>query len=313
MKPSADITTPAIETRGLGRRFGSKWAVCDLNLSIPRGCVYGLLGLNGAGKSTTIRMLMGVLEPTCGSARVLGYDPVTEDVAMKCRVGYVPDAPAFYEWMTAEEVCAFVAHYRRPEWDAKRAERLLRDFGVPANQRLRTLSKGQRAKVSLVLALAFSPDLLVLDEPTGGLDPLARRQFVEGVLAEYSESGRTILISSHLINEISGLVDHVGILHDGRLVRSEPTETLLARVKRVRLFYEGAPAPTACACSGLLRYTADGREAVAVVDDYDSARTAAEMARIGASHHVVEDLSLEEAFLEIVGPGAAAAAKEDES
>jgi ABC-2 type transport system ATP-binding protein len=292
----------AIETRGLGKRFGAQWAVRDLNLAVPRGCVYGFLGLNGAGKSTTMRMLMGILESGEGTARVLGFDPVTQDVAMKRRVGYVPDTPNFYEWMTVREIMAFVAHHRRGEWDDARAAHLLKAFNLPADQKLKTLSKGQRAKVNLLLALAFEPDLLLLDEPTLGLDPLARRQFVEGVLAEFMEGDRTIFISSHLINEISGLVDHVGIISEGRMIRSEPAERLLARVKRARLVYE-SEVPNAFECTGLLHHRTQGREAVLVLDDYDGERAHAELARLGAKGFAVEDLSLEDAFLELAGPG----------
>jgi ABC-2 type transport system ATP-binding protein len=176
----------------------------------------------------------------------------------------------------------------------------LKVFNLPCDQRLRTLSKGQRAKLNLLLGLAFKPDLLILDEPTLGLDPVARRQFVEGVLAEYMEGGRTVFVSSHLINEISGLVDHVGIIHDGSMIRSEPTESLLARVKRVRLVYDGQ-VPAQFDCTGLLHSRANGREAVLVLDGYEPERARAELARLGAAGVEVEDLNLEEAFIELVG------------
>lgn len=292
----------AIQTRALSRRFGSRWAVRDLELNVPRGCVYGFLGLNGAGKSTTIRMLMGLLEPTSGSSRVAGLNPVRQDTELKRRVGYVADTPNFYEWMTVREICAFAAHYRAGQWDESRADHLTGVFGLPRDQQLKTLSKGQRAKVNLLLALAFNPEVLILDEPTLGLDPLARRQFVEGVLAEYMEGGRTILISSHLVNEIAGLVDHIGVLRAGTLVRSQPTEELLAGLKRVRLYYDDG-APGAFACTGLIRSASDGREAVVVLDGYEAARAQAELSRLGATSWKVEDLSLEDAFLELAGPG----------
>ncbi|MBX7246662.1 MAG: ABC transporter ATP-binding protein [Candidatus Sumerlaeaceae bacterium] len=293
-------TTYAIETLGLGRMFGGRWAVADLHLQVPRGCVYGFLGLNGAGKSTTMRMLMGLLQPTSGYSSVLGMNPAVTDLEVKRRVGYVADSPNFYEWMTVREICAFVAHYRKAEWDDTRANKLLDSFELPRNQKLKTLSKGQRSKVSLALALGFNPELLLLDEPTGGLDPIARRQFIEGVLAEYMEGDRTILISSHLINEISGLVDYVGIIRDGQLIRSEPADKLLGGLRRVKLHYD-IPAPGAYACTGLLHSRTDGREAQLIVDDFDPERTPAEIQHLGASQVEIETLSLEDAFIELAG------------
>lgn len=295
----ASELTYAIETRDLGRRFGGKWAVKGLDLRVPRGCVYGFLGVNGAGKSTTIRMLMGLLTRSEGSASVLGFDPAKDEVAIKSKVGYVPDSPNFYEWMSVAQLLAFVAHYRKGRWDTQRAEHLLKVFGVSATQKLSSLSKGQRAKVNLTLALAFHPELLILDEPTGGLDPLARRQFVEGVLSEYMEKeGKTILISSHLVNEISGLVDYVGILRGGKLVRQEPVERLLTSVKRLRLLYEAEP-PAKEAFPGALRYRAEGREVLLTLDRFDTATAASLQKSTQAVQGVVEDLNVEEIFVEL--------------
>lgn len=290
----------AIKAADLGRRFGKRWAVRDLDLAVPKGSVYGFLGLNGAGKSTTIRMLMGLLTPHTGKARVVGYDPQIDDLEVKRRVGYVPDTPNFYEWMTVNEIVAFVAHYRRPEWDDSHAEKLLEVFELPRTQKLETLSKGQRAKVSLTLALGFNPEILILDEPTLGLDPIARRQFVEGLLSEFMEGDRTVFISSHLINEIAGIVDHVGILRNGELIRSQRTDALLAGLKRIRLVYE-QHAPASLALDGMISFKREGREAVVVMDDFDPDSTSTLAQRAGATQALVEELTLEEAFVELAG------------
>ena len=292
----------AVETFDLGRRYGKKWAVEHLDLKVPKGSVFGFLGLNGAGKSTTIRMLMGLLSPDAGFAHVLGLDPVGHDIAIKRRVGYVPDTPSFYEWMTVEETLAFTAHYRKKEWDDTRAAHLLQVFDLPKTQPVGTLSKGQRAKVALTLALAFNPDLLLLDEPTLGLDPVARRQFVEGLLGEFMEGDRTVLISSHLIHEISGIVDHVAILRGGSLVRTQRVDAMLAGLKRVRLSYEDTP-PSAFAVPNLVRKQIDGREAVLVIDQFFAATTPALLNQLGATRVDIQDLSLEEAFVELAGRG----------
>ncbi|MGI8906008.1 MAG: ABC transporter ATP-binding protein [Candidatus Sumerlaeaceae bacterium] len=296
-----DATRFAIQTFQLSHRFGKQWAVDHLDLQVPKGSVFGFLGLNGAGKSTTIRMLMGMLSPTAGWASVLGLDPVADDIAIKRRVGYVPDTPSFYEWMTVEETLAFVAHYRKREWDDTRAAHLLQVFDLPKMQRVGTLSKGQRAKVALTLALAFNPDLLLLDEPTLGLDPVARRQFIEGLLAEFMEGDRTVLISSHLIHEISGIVDHVAILKAGSLVRTQRVDELLAQIKRVRLTYADTP-PEKIEMPDTIRTQMDGRELILVLDHFTET-TASQLQQFGASRITIEDLSLEEAFVELAGRG----------
>ncbi|MCX7045379.1 MAG: ABC transporter ATP-binding protein [Candidatus Sumerlaeota bacterium] len=290
----------AIETRRIGRRYGSRWVVRDLDLSIPRGAVYGFLGLNGAGKSTTIRMLMGLIRRHSGEASVLGFDPKRQDVEIKRRVGYVAESPAFYEWMRVREICAFAASYRRDRWDARRADDLLARFRVPPETRLKELSKGQRAKTALVLALAFNPEMLILDEPMSGLDPVARREFVEGVLAEFQEEGRTIFVSSHLVNELSGLVDHIGIIHEGRLLLSRPADEFRASVRRLRLGFDN-DAPPAIACDGLLRYKPSGREGVVSVYPFEEEKTIAQLRAAGAARVEPESLNLEDAFVEYIG------------
>ena len=289
-----------IETRGLGRQYGRRWVVNELDLAVPRGAVYGFLGLNGAGKSTTIRMLMGLIRRHAGEARVLGLDPARQEVELKRRVGYVAENPAFYEWMTVAEICAFVAHYRQGTWDARRAEDLMRKFRLQPDVKLKHLSKGQRAKTALVLAMAFDPELLMLDEPTSGLDPLARREFIEGVLAEFQESGKTIFISSHLVNELSGLIDYVGILHEGRLLYSGPADEFRASVRRLRLTFGDAPPPDV-RCDGLLRRKSNGRDTVLSVRDFDETRILTQLREYHPADIQIEPLNLEDSFVEFIG------------
>jgi ABC-2 type transport system ATP-binding protein len=301
-----EATPDALVCRGLGRAFGRKWAVQDLSFSVPRGAVCGFLGLNGAGKTTALRMAYGLLAPTEGSVLVAGMDPARVPLALRRKVGYVIDSPNFYEWLTVRETLAFVGHHRAPEWDDAYAQRLLDLFGVPADQTIRTLSKGQRAKVSLILGLGFHPELLLLDEPTLGLDPVARRQFVEGVLGEFAGDGRTVIISSHQITEIAGLVDHVVIVHEGRLVTSEPAEYLLARVVRLRLgFGDQAPPPRPDSAvwrgSGLVHWSVSGHEVEAVLTQYQEKELNDLTTAIAAQRVQVEALGLEEAFVHLVG------------
>jgi ABC-2 type transport system ATP-binding protein len=298
--PLAEGTKYAIETQSLGRRYGSRWVVRGLDLRVPRGAIYGFLGLNGAGKSTTIRMLLGLIRPHAGAAHVVGLNTQRDEVAIKRRVGYVAEQPAFYDWMTVAQLCRFVATYRKDEWDWKRANELIDRFRVPVDVKVGQMSKGQRAKTALVLALAFDPDVLVLDEPTSGLDPVARREFIEGILAEFQESGKTVFMSSHLVNELAGLVDHIGILHEGRLLRSGRVEGFLDRIRRVRMHFDGE-APREFNWQGLLRYQAEGREAVAVLDAFEESICREQLAALGARGVECERLTLEDAFVEVVG------------
>lgn len=287
-------------TEGLGRRYGRRWVVRDLDLRVERGAVYGLLGLNGSGKSTTMHMLMSLIRPHAGRAEVLGLDVQRKPVEVKTRVGYVAETPNFYEWMTVDEICGFVAHYRKGWWNWQRAEHLLNRFRLDPKARIRTLSKGMKAKLSLLLAMAFGPELLILDEPTSGLDPVARREFIEVILAEYQESGRTILVTSHLISELSGLVDHVGVLHEGRLIRDQTAEEFTDSVKRIRLYFDGET-PEGIACDSMLGLKANGREATLTVGAFDEARTREQLQRFGPAKIEVQSLNLEDAFVETVG------------
>ncbi len=290
----------AVRTRGLGRRYGRRWVVRGLDLAVPRGAVYGMLGLNGAGKSTTLRMLMGLIRRGEGEALVLGLDPARRGVELKRRVGYVPDDPALYEWMTVHELCGFAGHYHGGRWKPQRALELMARFKLPLDTKLKHLSKGQRAKTLLVLALAFDPEMLILDEPTTGLDPVARREFIEGVLGEFQQEGKTIVISSHLVNELAGLVDHVGVLHEGRLIFSGPVEEFLGSVRRVRMSF-GGEAPAAVQCTGLLRAEANGHDMRLSVRDFDEARVRGELAEYSPEAVEIETLGLEDAFVEFVG------------
>lgn len=288
----------AIETRGLGHRFGKTWAVRNLDLKVPPGSVLGLLGPNGAGKSTTIHMLMGLLPATEGSAQVLGMDPMSDDVAVRGKVGYVAERHGFYEWMSVDETIGLVSAYHG-DWDEGTRANLQREFDLNGKALIRELSKGMRVRLALLLALCFNPEMLVLDEPTGGLDPAARRTFIETILGRYQESGKTILISSHLLNEFSGLLDHVAFLRDGHLDLSMPLDELRSRVKRVRLVFEEG-VPDAFTVPQARSVRTNGREAVAVFDQFHAEETPRRLADLGATNLVFEDLTLEDIFVEVL-------------
>jgi ABC-2 type transport system ATP-binding protein len=235
---------PAIELRGLTKRYGKSTAVDSIDLSVPCGATLGLLGPNGAGKSTTLRMMLGLLRPTSGDMRVLGMDVMRSRSEVKQRVGYVPEAHYIYRWMSVDAVLQFArACYRT--WNADLCAELLDMFDLPRRKRVGQLSKGMLAKLSLVVALAHEPDLLVLDEPLSGLDPVARDEFLDGVLKGICGGKRTVMFSSHQLDDVNRLADEVAIMNSGRILVHCPLDELLRSTKRVRAVLQNGRLPQA--------------------------------------------------------------------
>ena len=204
----------------LTKRFGGNVALDDVSFDVTPGTVFALLGENGAGKTTAIKIMLGLLEPDAGKSTVLGLDSRKDDLQIRRKVGYVPEQPALYEWMTVEEIGRFIgAFYSEFFWpDYKR---LAESHQLPLSTKIQSLSKGQRAKVSLCLALAHDPELLILDEPTSGLDAMVRREFLESMV-DRAATGKTVFLSSHQIGEVERVADTVAILRKSKLVLAEP-------------------------------------------------------------------------------------------
>jgi ABC-2 type transport system ATP-binding protein len=222
---------PVIRLDKLTKRFGSETALDEVSLEVPSGVVFALLGENGAGKTTAIRIMLGLAEPNSGQAEVLGLGSAKQGLTIRQRVGYVPERPTLYEWMTVEEIGWFTAGFYAPGFLPEYA-RLVAQFGLPARKKLKTLSKGTHAKVVLALALAHQPELLVLDEPTSGLDALVRREFLESMV-DRAAQGQTVFLSSHQITEVERVADIVAILRKGKLLLVEPLDQLKAQVRRL--------------------------------------------------------------------------------
>ncbi|SPE38391.1 ABC transporter related protein (fragment) [Candidatus Sulfopaludibacter sp. SbA3] len=217
------MNPPAIAVQALSKRFGRRLAVEDLTFEVPQGSVCGFLGRNGAGKSTAIRMMMNLLDPTAGSVTLLGLDSRRDHTALKRRVGYVAESPVLYEWMKVRELARFTAEFY-PHWNRRRVDELFDRFAIDREQKVRHLSRGTQAQLALALALGGDPELLILDEPATGLDVLVRRDFLESIIQLIQQEGRTVLFSSHLLHEVERVADQVVILDRGRLVRSGSIE-----------------------------------------------------------------------------------------
>ncbi len=226
------IAAPAIEIDSLTKQYSGNLAVDKLSLTVETGKVYGFLGPNGAGKTTTIRLLMNTLRADEGVAKVFGLDVAAHRLALRHRIGYVPELHYFHRWMRVHEVIWFCRRLYAA-WNDARCKELLKLFELDPKKRVRELSKGMTAKLALLLATAHEPELLILDEPTSGLDPLAREEFIDAVLRTVCIDGRTVLFSSHIMSDVRRLADRIGIIHGGRLLVDSSTDELVTNTKRV--------------------------------------------------------------------------------
>ena len=225
----------AIETQHLSRRFGRTEAVHDLTLNVPVGSVFALVGPNGAGKTTTIKTMMNLWQPSGGSARLLGTDSRKLGPATLQRIGYVSENQELHEWMTVSQLMAYCAPFY-PTWDAAFASALARQLALPLDKPIKNCSRGTKMKAALLVSLAYRPELLVMDEPFGGLDALVREEFSAGILeAVGGERPWTVFISSHDIDEVERLADWVGTINEGRLVFAEPVSSVVARFRQVEV------------------------------------------------------------------------------
>src|SRR4051812_28623339 len=230
-----------VELKHVTKTYGSNTALSDVTLEVPPGVVFALLGENGAGKTTTIRLMLGLTEPTQGEMRVLGLDSRNNGLAIRSRVGYLPERPTLYEWMTAAEIGWFTAGFY-PDGFEQQFRTLATGFRVPLDRKLSQLSKGMRAKVALSLAMAHGPELLILDEPTSGLDTMVRREFLESMV-DIAAEGRTVLLSSHQIGEVERVADIVAIVHSGHVLLVECLDHLKQSTRQLTITVNDANGP----------------------------------------------------------------------
>lgn len=254
-----------VEIRGLSRRFGRHEALRDVSLALPPGTVLGVLGANGAGKSTLIRHVLGLLRAQEGTVRVFGRDPAQDPVGVLGRIGYLSEDVDLPEWMRVDELMRYCrALY--PRWDDRYAERLRDDFGLSRRSLIRTLSRGQRARAGLLAALAHRPPLLVLDEPSSGLDPVVRRDILSAIIQGVAEDGRTVLFSSHLLDEVERVADRIAMIAAGRLVLDGALDDVKA-AHRIVTFRCADPRSGPPELPGAHRWEGEGRDWSALYAD----------------------------------------------
>ena len=274
-------------------RYRGKAALDGLDLRVPRGAVYAFLGDNGAGKTTTMKVLTGLAPADSGRASILGLDCWSRANQLRHRVGYMPERPRFYDWMTVADTGWFTASFHRPGFLPRYREWIDR-LGLDLDKRLKELSKGGYARVGLALALAPDPEVLLLDEPTSGLDLLTRREFLIS-LTELAATGRTVLISSHSIAELEKASTHAGLLKDGKMIFSQPLTELRKKVRRISLRFAEQP-PDPSGLGTVLERNGTGRFWQVMLQDPDPGAVAA--LRNSASISDFEDsaVSLEEVY-----------------
>jgi ABC-2 type transport system ATP-binding protein len=232
-----------VDVTELSRSFGSKAALDRVSFTASQGSVYGLVGANGAGKTTLLKHLLGLLRATTGSVRVFGLDPVRDPVRVLGRIGYLSEERELPEWMRIDELMRYTQAFH-PTWDASYARELLETFALDPSKKIKELSKGMRAQAGLVAAVAHRPELLILDEPSSGLDAVVRRDILDAVVRAVADDGRTVIFSSHLLDEVERMSDHVTMIHNGHVTMSGALDDMRRRYRRSRVrFLEGYERP----------------------------------------------------------------------
>lgn len=283
--------SPAIVIRQLAKRFGTTQVLQGVDLEVPRGSIFGFLGLNGAGKTTLIRIMLGLLRADGGSCEVAGVDSGRDALEVRRRVGYMAENQTMYGWMRVGQLIEWVGRFY-PRWDTVFADQLRRDMKLDADRKVGVLSKGQSSRLALLLALAHRPEVVILDDPTLGLDPVARRDFLRDVIGYLQAEGVTVFFSSHLLYEIEPICDRVAILHQGRIIRCAAVDELRESVKRIVL--KPADGWRTSEIPGLLDLQVDGDRAALAVENIVAAKPILESA--GRNGWSVADLNLDEIF-----------------
>ena len=252
------MSASIVEISGVSRSFGKKVALDEVSLTVPAGCVMGLVGENGAGKTTLLKHVLGLFRAQSGTVRVFDKDPVLDPETVLGEIGYLSEVRDLPDWMKIRELLDYTRAFF-PAWDEKFAEELREMFELSPDQKIKTLSRGQRARAGLIAAIAHRPKLLVLDEPSSGLDPVVRRDILSAIIRTVADEGRTVLFSSHLLDEVQRVSDQVAMLHLGKMLLTSPMDEILASHHRLTVRFE-KPLDAAPTIEGALRCEGEGRE-----------------------------------------------------
>jgi ABC-2 type transport system ATP-binding protein len=297
-----------VDIKNVNRRFGDKLALDNVSFQVPAGSVVGLVGENGAGKTTLIKHILGLLKAQSGSVRVFGRDPVADPVGVLSRIGYLSEEPDMPGWMRVHELMRYIAAFY-PTWDHDYAAQLRREFGLDPAAKIKHLSKGQRARAGLLIALAYRPELLLLDEPSSGLDPIVRRDILGAIVRTIADEGRTVLFSSHLLAEVERVSDQVAMIKSGRVLFCDSLDRVKESHARLTLRF-ASPQAKPPSLAGVLAWDGDGCEWTAVcagqVNHFQSAAAA-----VGAQIVDQSSISLDEIFIARSGAHNGAAKSEN--
>lgn len=291
-------SSAVIEVQGLTRKFGDKPALDQVSVSIARGIVFGLVGANGAGKTTLIKHILGLLKAQSGSVRVFGLDPVKEPVSVLSRIGYLSEVSDLPGWMRVDELMRYMRAFYKT-WDDSYAVDLRKQFELSPAAKIGSLSKGQKARVGLLVALAYRPELLLLDEPSSGLDPIVRRDILGAIVRTIADEGRTVVFSSHLLDEVERISDRVAMLRNGRIRFVGDMDRIKETHHRLTVRFDIEPSGPP-ALDGLLSAEGRGREwLIHARGEVEALQLA--ISALGAEVISQQPLTLDEIFIAHVG------------
>ena len=300
-----------IETMNLTKQFDRGiTAVDDVSLRVERGVVYGLIGRNGAGKTTLLRLLMGILHPTSGKAIVFGQAMENAPCSLRAKVSYVSQSLNIYKWMSPAELCAFLAPLY-PTWDMEYAQRLSKSFDLRWEQPIAQMSGGQQQKAAILAALATRAEVLILDEPAAGLDPIARRQLIDEMIDAISERQEsTILFSTHIISDLERIADTIGFMDQGKIIKQHTMNEVQAAYKRIQIIFDGDSVPTGFSHSGIIHSQASGAVLNALVK-FENEETLETLCHQPGMRVQVFPINLEDLFIELLGKDKTSKTTED--
>ncbi len=292
------MNEPIIEIKNLVREFGNKRALDNVSMTIQPGTVMGLVGENGAGKTTLIKHVLGLLKAQQGTVKVFGMDPVSNPEGVLSKIGYLSEEGDMPTWMKVHELMRYSAAFY-PTWDDQYAMKLLEEFKLDPGAKLSKMSKGQRSRAGLLVAMAYRPELLVLDEPSSGLDPIVRKDILGAIIRTIADDGRTVLFSSHLLSEVERVADQISIVRNGKILISDNLDTVKESHLRATLLFE-EPLSRHPDLAGSLTWSGSGKEwQLTYCGDGKSLDAAAKL--LGAKVIERAGLSLEEIFVAQVG------------